>query len=185
MSRRIHDAHVRKALEDKVERTKCELEAQTRRRLREAQEWEDGMTVNDALRYDSTRVKGAERMKNAVYLKQQVEEHRDKLENDRQARRAEPAGYWGPEEKELRDPIVFREHCGHLINQMEVNQHRKIYSRSKRLEQEKTIIDNSVAEMSADREKERDKLAQHKEILTMTWDSQRKIRQVVKRIDAL
>jgi len=185
MSRRINDVHVRLALEDKVERTKAELAELTRRQQAEAQQWEDGMMVNDALRYDGSRLKAAERQKNASYLEKQVLERRNKLHKEKTDRRAEAAGYWGPDEKALRDDGDMRTHCTDLIKQMEVNQLRKLDSRSRRLQQEKTVIDNSLAEMSADRVKEKEKVTQHKEILTMTWESQQKIRQVMKRIDAL
>merc|ERR1719253_1392634 len=162
MSRRIQDTHVRKALEDKVERTKAELQELTRRQKIEAQQWEEGMAVNDALRYDGTRMKAIERQKNAEYLKQQVQERRDKESKDVEARRAEIAGYWGPDEKALRDPQNLRSHCTDLIQQMEVNQNRKLDSRSKRLVQERNVIDNSLAEMSADRSKEREKYQVHR-----------------------
>jgi len=185
MSRRIEDAHVRKALEDKVERTKAELETLTRQRHLEAQNWDDGMMVNDALRYDNTVGKAAERQKNAVHLKRQIEERKDRREQETQARRGEPAGYWGPDEKELRDADELRVHCGDIIKQMEVNQVRKLKSRSRRLQQEKVVIDNSLAEMSADRVKEKEKIQQHKDILLTTWESQRKIRQVFNRIEAM
>jgi hypothetical protein len=185
MSRRIHDAHVRKTLEDHVERTKAELEELTQRRQTEARTEEEGMMVNDALRYDSSRVNNAERKKNAEYLLLQVEERRDKKKSEVQARRAEPVGYYGPDEKTLPDANLQRLHCSDLIKQMEVNQHRRLDSRMRRLDQERVVVDNSVTEMSNDRQKEKEKLWQHKEILTTTWDSQRKIREVMSRIDAL
>jgi hypothetical protein len=185
MSRRIHDIHVRKALEDKVARTKAELEELTRRRELEAQQWEDGLMVNDALRYDGSRLKAVERQSNASYLQKQIQERKDQRQEEKQARRAEPAGYWGPDEKELRDSRSLKTHFSDLINQMEVNQIRKLDSRNKRLQQEKNVVDNSLVEMSQDREKERDKMSQHKEILTMTWESQKKIKEVMNRIDTL
>jgi hypothetical protein len=185
MSRRIHDAHVRKALEDKVERTKQELEEMTRKKSDQAQSLDEGMMVNDALRYDTGVVNAAERKKNAAFLQTQAEDKRIKKLQEVQERRAECAGYWGPDEKDFPDSDLQRHHCGDLIRQMQVNQHRRLDSRSRRLDQERVMIDNSVAEMSADRAKEREKLAQHRQILITTWDSQRKIRQVMDRIDAL
>jgi len=185
MSRRIHDAHVRKALEDKVERTKAELEELTRRRQLEAQQWEDGMLVNDALRYDGSRIKQAERQRNAEYLQRQAQDRKEKEQQEREARFAEPAGYWGPDEKVLENTGVFRNHCSDLIKQMEVNQCRKLDSRSRRLQQEKSLVEGCIAEMSADRVKEKEKFYQHREVLLQTWESQRKIKQVMKNIDSL
>jgi len=185
MSRRIHDAHVRKALEDKVQRTKDELEDLTRRRQTELNQWEEGLMVNDALRYDGARSKAVELKKNAQFLKGQVEEKHQQKERELYNRRAEPAGYWGPEEKSLPGNYIHRQHCNDLIKQMEVNQNRRLDSRSRRLRQEQRLVDNSVAEMTQDRQKDQMKLQQHKEILIATWDSQRKIREVMDRIDAL
>merc|ERR1719409_2289547 len=118
--------------------------------------------VNDALRYDGSRVKAVERQKNAAYLQKQVQERRERHQQELEAKRAEPAGYWGPDEKELREADTLRTHCTDLIQQMEVNQMRRLDSRSRRLRQEKTVIDNSLAEMSADRVKEKEKLYQHR-----------------------
>jgi len=185
MSRRIHDAHVRKALEDKVERTKLELEELTRKKNDQVYQLEEGMMVNDALRYDSSRVNAAERKKNAEYLNLQVEEKRTKKLREVQERRAECAGYWGPDEKGFPDSSLQRQMCEDQIKQMQVNQQKRLDSRYRRLDQEKGLIDNCVAEMSLDRAKEREKLVQHRQILLTTWDSQRKIRQVMDRIDAL
>lgn len=183
MSRRVHDAHVRKALEDKVERTKKELEDRLQKRELEAQQWDDGMMVNDALRYDGSRLKNAERKRNAVFLQKQVEQRQNCKDQEVEARRAEPAGYWGPEEKPPRDTTRERQLAGSLVEQMETNQSRKLESRGRRLHQEKVVVDNSLAEMAVDRVKEIEKVRIHKEVLTTTWDSQRKIRQVQNRIN--
>merc|ERR1740138_913980 len=94
MSRRVQDSHVRKALEDKVERTKADLQELTRKKQVEAQEWEDGLMVNDALRYDGSRLKAAERQNNAACLQKQVDEKKQKQQQELEAKRAECAGYW-------------------------------------------------------------------------------------------
>merc|ERR1719352_1376653 len=141
--------------------------------------------VNDALRYDGSRLKAAERQNNAACLQKQVDEKKQKQQQELEAKRAECAGYWGPDDKQLQDTGELRQVASSLIMQMEDNQNRKIDSRSRRLQQEQVVIDNSLAEMSADRVKEREKLVQHKAILTTTWESQRKIRQVMDRIDKL
>jgi len=183
MSRRIQDEHVRRALEDKVQRTKDELEERNRRRQKEAQTFEDGMMVNDALRYDATFAKSRERGKNADYLKAQIEERRIKDETDARARKSESAGYWGPEEKECPGMTDQLMHSTDLIRQMEVNQARRIDSRSRRLKQERRIVDNSLAEIHQDRELERQKVQVHREVLVTTWNSQKKIREVLDRIE--
>jgi len=143
------------------------------------------LLVNDALRYDGARVKVEERARNATYLKKQVQDRRDKEEREKKDRRAEPAGYYGPEEKGMTDVGTLRQNCQHLIQQMEVNQMRRLDSRSRRLAEEKQVIENSIADMSLDRVKEREKLLEHKDILKTTWESQRKIRQVKERIEKL
>jgi len=185
MSRRIHDAHVRKALEDKVAQTKSELEALTRRRQQEAVEWEEGLVVNDALRFDGVNAKSEEKKRNAEFVQAQIKERKAMVAAQVQKRRAEPAGYWGPEEKGGLDPDIFRRNANEIIQQMEVNQNRRLESRHRKLDQERMMVDNSVAEMSSDRAKEQAKVVQHKQILTSTWDSQKKIREVMKRIEKL
>jgi len=185
MSRRVHDSHVRKALEDKVERTKAELEELNQKRHAEAQDWEDGLMVNDALRYDGSRLKAAENHKNATHLLQQAEERRQHKKRELEANRAEPAGYWGPDDKDLHDPDALRQLASGLIQQMEAKQNRKLDSRCRRLQQEQVVVDNSLAEMSSDRAKENEKLVQHRAILTTTWESQQQLQKVKKRIDKL
>merc|ERR1712178_193441 len=184
MSRRTQDDHVRKALEDKVQRTKDELEQLTRERQLEAQAWEEGMMVNDALRYDATQSKVLDRQKNAEFLKQQIEERKKKDEREKKERRSQIPGYWGPEDKECPDSFDHVKHTSQLIKQMEVNQHRRLDSRNRRIEQERRLVDNSLAEISQDRDAERLKLQLHREVLVTTWDSQRKIREVMNRIEA-
>lgn len=183
MSRRIQDEHVRRALEDKVQRTKEELEKQTATRQKEAKLWEEGMLVNDALRYDFALSKSADRQKNSEFLKAQMQERDSKDRKEVEDWRANICGYWGPEEKELPDASQHITHCSDLIKQMEVNQHRRIDSRNRRLKQEKRLVDNSLAEICQDRDLEQQKLQLHREVLTTTWDSQRKIRQVMERIE--
>lgn len=185
MSRRLHDDHVRKALEDKVRQTKDELEAAKVKRQSEAAQLEDGILVNDALRYDSRVAKAADRRKNAEFLQSQMRERKSKMDDEAKERRAEPAGYWGPEEKEMQDEDMHRVHCHDLITQMEVNQSRRLDSRHRRLRQERRLVDNSMAAMSMDRDKERQKYLQHREVLTTTWQSQQRIRDAMTRIENL
>jgi len=183
MSRRIHDQHVRKALEDKVERTKSELEQLSRKRQSEALEEQDGRLVNDALRYDSSKSKGIERRRNAEFLESQMKEKETARRRELEEERSQPAGYMGPEEKEPQGQELNEELNRDLIMQMSVNQHRRLDSRHRRLRQEKRLIDNSMAEMWQDREKEKVKLQQHREVLTTTWDSQQKIREAKTRVE--
>jgi len=183
MSRRLHDAHVRKALEEKVHQTQQELEHLSRRRRAEQQQWEEGLLVNDALRFDSYQAKAADRRHHAQFLRSQMEERRARDRSEKEAKHAEEAGYFGPEEKEVQGSDLHREHCADLIKQMEVDQRRRACSRSHRLQQERVLIDNCMAEMSQDREKERQKAVQHRTVLTTTWKSQQKIKHALKAVD--
>jgi len=185
MSRRLHDQHVRKALEDKVMQTKAELEAASSKREMESHQWQEGMLVNDALRYDRDKASAEARKQNADVLRRQMEEAKNRNRKDKKDRHYEKAGYWGPEEKAPQDPDVHREHCADLIKQMEVDQTRRTANKHQRLRQERQLIDNSMAEMSQDRMKEREKMAQHREVLTTTWHSQQKIKQALATIDAI
>lgn len=182
MSRRLHDAHVRQALEDKVLQTKQELEQLSARKQAEREQWEDGMQVNDALRTDVGQAKASERRKHADYLKSQMEERKRREQRDRDDWHSSVIGYYGPEEKELQGSDMHRDHCTDLIKQMEVDNMRRASSRNARLRQERRLIDNCMAEMSQDRAKEKQKQQLHKEVLTTTWKSQQKIKDAMKEL---
>eukprot|EP00448_Togula_jolla_P007845 CAMPEP_0170615756 /NCGR_PEP_ID=MMETSP0224-20130122/25510_1 /TAXON_ID=285029 /ORGANISM="Togula jolla, Strain CCCM 725" /LENGTH=421 /DNA_ID=CAMNT_0010941515 /DNA_START=48 /DNA_END=1313 /DNA_ORIENTATION=- len=177
MSRRLTDGHVRKALEDKVKLTKAELEARLQKDQAEAAQVEDGMLVNDALRYDSLLSKAAERRRNAAFLENQIEERRRRDIMEVEEKRKEPAGYWGPEEKALQDSEQHRALCSDLVAQIEVNQHRRLDSRSRRLRQERRLVDNTMAEMSQDRVREQQKVVEQRQALKSTWQTQREIKE--------
>merc|ERR1712205_112507 len=98
MSRRLHDDHVRQALEDKVLQTRRAMEMEAEKRQSEVAQQKDGTLVNDALRYDSTVSKVADRRRNQDILLQQIADRRDRDQRDRADRNSEIAGYWGPEE---------------------------------------------------------------------------------------
>jgi len=185
MSRRIQDEHVRRALEDKVRVTKEELERRMKVIQDQSNQFEEGLMVNDALRYDSTNAKSVDRKGCAEYLVKQIQEKKDRDHSDIQQRRKDVCGYFGPDEKGLPSAEMQTDHCATLIEQMEVNQRRKISSAIRRRDQEQRLVDNSLALIAQDRVLERQKLAQHKEVLVTTWDSQRKIRDVLNRLEAV
>merc|ERR1719159_2300010 len=162
MSRRINDSHVRKAMEDKVELCKSQLEQLALDRHREARGHEEGLMINDALRYDNALIKASERQKNAEFLKGQMQERKARAEMERKEQRKECAGYWGPEEKNLQPGDIHEDHCKHLIHQMEVDQHRRLDERHRQLQQEKKIVENSMREMSLDRSKACEKAERQK-----------------------
>lgn len=184
MSRRLQDGHVRKTLEDKVRTTKAELEAAAQQREMERQQWEESLLVNDALRYDKDQAKMAEKKRTAQFLLNQMEEHKHQAAREHTEKRTERPAYWGPEEKQPQPAEIHRDHCKDIIQQMEVVQNRRLNSRSRRLRQERQIVDNGLAEMSQDREKERTKANRHREVLTTTWQSQQKIRQALTALEA-
>lgn len=185
MSRRLTDGHVRKALEDKVAETKAELEALAAKRSAEVAQWDDSLLVHDALRYDSSQSKVAECKRHAQYLKEQMQERQMMVQRERAAQKAEQAGYWGPEEKQLVSTEEQRNHCATLIQQMEIDQHRRMHSRNQRLIQERQLLTNCMAEMSQDRQQDVEKARLHREVLTTTWKSQQKIRDAKKTLDVL
>eukprot|EP00929_Paragymnodinium_shiwhaense_P007986 TRINITY_DN111905_c0_g1_i1.p1 TRINITY_DN111905_c0_g1~~TRINITY_DN111905_c0_g1_i1.p1 ORF type:complete len:480 (+),score=152.95 TRINITY_DN111905_c0_g1_i1:53-1441(+) len=185
MSRRLHDEHVRKALEEKVLETKRRLESEATKRAVEMKQADDGTLVNDALRYDSGKAKADERLRNAEYLKKQMNEKKGKLQAEKQERER-PGGYWGPDNKPSEDVAAQnKELCGDLITQMHVNQHRRLDSRCRRLRQERRLIDNCMAEMSQDRQRDRQKHQQHREVLVQTWESQQKIRKAMEKVELI
>jgi len=185
MSRRLHDAHVRKALEDKVLHTQAELDMLTQRRQAEQRQFVEGMQVTDALRADISSAKAEERRRNADFLKSQMEERRDREERERYELHGDVIGYYGPEEKPVQGGEQHRDHCLGLIKQMEVDHVRRATDRDARLRQERRLVDNGLAEMSQDRAKERQKSMLHREVLTTTWKSQQKIKQTMKQLDRL
>lgn len=185
MSRRIADEHVRKAMEEKVELMKSQLETMAADRHSEARRHEEGLMINDALRYDNALIKATERQKNAEFLRGQIEERKKRAQAEKKEQRAECAGYWGPEEKDLQAGDLHDNHCKHLIAQMEVNQHRRLDSRHRRLQQEKKLIENSMREMAVDRLRDREKADRHRSVLTHTWANQQKIRSAVQHVEGI
>lgn len=183
MSRRISDDHVRKAMEDKVELCKSQLEQLALDRHREARGHEEGLMINDALRYDNALIKASERAKNAEFLRGQIKEREMRASVERKEQRKESAGYWGPEEKNLTPGDIHGDHCKHLIHQMEVDQHRRLDDKHRKLQQEKKIIENSMMEMAVDRNKACRKSAHQKATLVQTWNNQTKIREAMKVVE--
>merc|ERR1719359_13023 len=118
MTRRINDAHVSEAMDQKVEMIKTQLEQLAIDRHREATQHEEGLMINDALRYDNALQMAAERQKNAQYLKEQIAEREQRVKMERTQQRGESCGYWGPEEKNLQNPDAHEDHCKYLISQM-------------------------------------------------------------------
>mmetsp|Transcript_43519 Transcript_43519/g.93210 ORF Transcript_43519/g.93210 Transcript_43519/m.93210 type:complete len:447 (-) Transcript_43519:21-1361(-) len=185
MSRRHHDAHVRKALEDKVEQTKRELEAANAKRDAEMQQWQSGLFVSDALKSDKEQARRNELRRNAETLQKQIEEQKNKQVAEKQAYRQDKTGYWGPENKPPLNPAVHKAHCDDLIKQMEVDQVRRQYDKLQQLKQERQLIDNCMAELSCDRQKELQKQIQHREVLTTTWQSQQKIKRAIDGLESM
>lgn len=183
MSRRINDNHVRKAMEDKVELCKAQLEQLAMDRHREARSHEEGLMINDALRYDNALIKASERQKNAEFLRGQINERKMRADMEKTEQRKECAGYWGPEEKNLQAGDIHKDHCKHLIHQMEVDQHRRLDDKHRKLQQEKKIIENSMLEMAIDRHKAVEKSERQKKVLTQTWGNQQKIRDAMKVVE--
>jgi hypothetical protein len=183
MSRRLHDAHVRKALEDKVRVTRVELEKRVAEKQEEQQREADGILVSDTVRLDANSRTAQDRKTNAEFLAAQMHERRNKNQQEVTDRRSELPGYWGPEEKPVQNQNANREVCVDLIKQMEVDQNRRLDSRGRRLRQERRLNDNCVAEMMQDRDRERHKNQQHREVLVKTWASQQKIKEAARRLD--
>lgn len=183
MSRRINDEHVHKAMEDKVELCKTQLEQLAADRHREARAHEEGLMINDALRYDNALIKASERAKNAEFLRGQINERKVRADMERKEQRKECAGYWGPEEKNLTAGDIHEDHCKHLIHQMEIDQHRRLDDKHRKLQQEKKIVENSMIEMAIDRKKQVEKSTRQKKVLTQTWNNQAKIREAMKVVE--
>jgi len=183
MSRRINDEHVHKAMEDKVELCKTQLEQLAADRHREARAHEEGLMINDALRYDNALIKASERAKNAEFLRGQINERKMRADMERKEQRKECAGYWGPEEKNLQAGDIHEDHCKHLIHQMEIDQHRRLDDKHRKLQQEKKIVENSMMEMAIDRSKANEKVTRQRKVLTQTWNNQTKIREAMKVVE--
>lgn len=184
-SRRLYDDHVRRTLEEKVEQTKMELALQAKKRKDELATLEDSMLVADALRHDGTTAKADARRRHAMFLKEQIEEQQKRKQMEKADKKMEAAGYWGPEDKPTQSNATHRSHCHDLIKQMEVDQNRKVVDRSMRLRQEKQIVNNCLAQMELDREMEKQKVAQHREVLVTTWQSQLKLREAMRNIEGI
>merc|ERR1711879_858303 len=152
-------------------------------RQQEQQREADSILVADTVRLDANQRKADAQRKNAEYLQTQMQERRERDEQEKITDKAQPAGYWGPEEKPAQAHVVHRNMCTDLIKQMEVDQGRRLDSRGRRLRQERRLIDNCTAEMMQDRERECQKNVQHREVLLTTWASQQRIKEAVRRLD--
>jgi hypothetical protein len=164
-----------KTLEQRVLQTKQELEARASALRAEQQEWEEGMLVNDAIKYDRDKAKAIERRRNKDYLLSQMEEKKTVRKQEHDSEMGKYVGYWGPEEKPLQDVSVRRDHCSDLIKQMEVDQKRKTMERNTAVREEKKLLKNAMTELVRDRMRDRRKAQEEKSVLTSTWGNQEKI----------
>merc|ERR1719487_2170691 len=112
-------------MEDKMERTRKQLETLAADRLAERQQAEDGLVINDALRLDNELLQTVERKQCAEYVKSQMKEREARADAERRDRRGANGGYWGPEEKPIRSTKLQQQIRQELVAQMEVNQVRK------------------------------------------------------------
>jgi len=181
-SRQLHDRHIRKVLEDKVQATQEELEAQAQKNQDDLRDWHEGLMVHDALRHDNGRARVAENRRVQDVLRNQMKESEERRKREHQDIFG-GIGYFGPEEKEVQPQGMHTEHCADLIQQMQVNHQRRIHENDKKLRQEKRLIDNGIAEMAQDRHMQRHKAKQHKDVLTATWSSQQKIKSAIKAVE--
>lgn len=183
MSRRTETTHVKKAMEDKIDRTKQQLEFLAEDRQAEKRMHEDGLIINDALRYDNELLKGLERKQNAEYIKQQIDERKVRRDSEKSALKGEGGGYWGPEEKNVYTDAVKMQHRRELVAQMEVNQNRKLDSRDRKLRQERCIVENGVLEMMADRDRNTAKVERRRSALNRAWNNQVLIKRAQQQVD--
>lgn len=184
-SRRINDEHVKATMTLAVDHTVQNLKKRASEKHSEVRDHENGMMINDALRYDNALMKQIEREKNAEFLKVQQLERKKRAEQERQEFTAAPAGYWGPEEKALQPGSLHTNNCTHIIHQMEVDQNRRLYEQHARLQEERKINQNSMQEMAKDRMMAMQKREQHKAVLTQTWKNQEKINRAKIAVDSI
>lgn len=144
---------------------------------------EDGLIINDALRYDNELLKTLERKQNADYVKQQIEERAARRNSEKFASKKEHPGYWGPEEKNVYTDAVKLQHRKELVAQMEVNQNRRLDSRDRKLRQERCIVENGVLEMMADRDRNAAKVERRRSALNRAWNNQVQIKLAQQAVD--
>ena len=82
MSRQLHDTHIRKVLEDKVQAAKAELEAQAQKNHDDLRDWHEGLPVHDALRYDNGRARAAENQHVQDVLRHQMRESEERRQRE-------------------------------------------------------------------------------------------------------
>jgi len=185
LSRRTDDTHVQQAMKNASDRTAAELAEQARRAHTESQRAAEGLEINDALRYDVSKRKAEERHKHQMFVKSQMEEQRLRAAQMVQEEKKEPAGYWGPEEKALLPSDIHLCHCDELMKQMQVNERRREYTRNRDLAQERRLVENAQSQLRSDRMMDRQKAEFQREVLSTTWQSQSKIREVVKHVEKI
>lgn len=183
MSRRLHDTHVRTVLEEKVRQTKEELQARKAILEAERRQVDEGLGVMDSLRNDKRQYTAAARKHHQEYLKHQIQEKNAFATSEQNEFRAQPAGYWGPDDKPPQHDEANQLLRKDLVKQIEVDVHRRADEKTRRLRLEKRLVDNCMAEMSQDREKDKHKYAQHRDVLVTTWESQQKIRNAMRVVE--
>lgn len=176
------EAFAARTLEDKVAQTKQELEAISSRLAAEQLDSQDSLLVNDALKYDKDRAKAFELRRNAEFQQKQMEEKKARSRQEVSDGKGKCVGYWGPEEKPLRDSSIDRVHCSELIQQMEVDHQRKSLERGVNIREERKILSNALQEMAKDRSREHRRAQEEKSVLTQTWGNQQKILEAKRRL---
>lgn len=187
LPRQQDDTHVRRALEAKVQETKNELAVLNQRKQLEMQLWEEGLAVSDAIGADSSQQKAIAVRRHGEDLKLQIADRERRAEAEKEEKRSQVFGYWGPDSKESKargkkeDP---REITKFYQAQMKVNKERKALEKQLQHRQEKRIVENCLVQIAEERDREAEKERRQREVLVTTWHSQKKIKEIRNEVEA-
>lgn len=186
LSRRTETEHVKLAMAKEVDRTRENLERMAAERREDAREHEEGKAINESLRYDDDRAQQIARKQNAEYVHAQMTERETREASHARSLKEAPHGYWGPEEKIAVDKRTFQEQmCKDLVAQMAVNQNRKLDSRDRNLRQERCLVENAVADMLRERDRQVARAAKQKDALKRAWKNQVQMRTVRNNVELI
>lgn len=169
----------RAVLQQRVASTYERLQRDYAAKLAERENQGLGINMNDSLTADTEAASMEERKKNAVAIRQQIEDQRLRREEEKKESRSERHGYYGPSNKTLTvQKQLAKEHANDLRRQIEVDKARAKDLREYELAQDRIFQESHVQNLLNDQQRASVREKKSKRVLKESWDQQVKMRQV-------
>jgi len=177
MTRRTDVQHVHRAMRAKMDETYSRLQGEFEQSKQQERQRNAGLALHDRLTGVGAADMLQERRKNAEVLRQQMEDKRQRLSDEKAAYRAHEHGYYGPPNKQKTDVLVV-EHKRMLKAQMQEQKSRLEDDREFDLKQDRILNANMLREMVSDHERSAKKVWKYRETLKRSWEQQLKMKGV-------